>query len=46
MARDVEHFFMCFVAIWISFFENALISSFAYFVIESLIFLEFSFLEF
>jgi hypothetical protein len=45
MARDVEHFFMCFLVIWTSSFENALFSSFAHFYIESLIFGELSFLS-
>jgi hypothetical protein len=45
MARDVEHFFMCFLAIWTSSFENALVSSFAHFFIGSLTFWEFSFLS-
>jgi ABC-type multidrug transport system permease subunit len=38
MARDGEHFFMCFLAIWISSFEKVLFSSVAYFLIRSLIF--------
>jgi hypothetical protein len=38
MARDGEHFFMCFLAIWTSSFENTLFSSFAHFFIGSLIF--------
>jgi hypothetical protein len=46
VARDVEHFFMCFLAIWMSSFEKALFSSFAYFFIGSLIFWELSFFEF
>jgi hypothetical protein len=37
MARDVEHFFKCFLAIWTSTFEKALFSSFAHFFIGSLI---------
>jgi hypothetical protein len=36
MARDAEHFFICFLAICNS-FEKALYSSFAHFFIESLI---------
>jgi hypothetical protein len=31
MARDGEHFFMCFMIIWISSFEKVLFSSVAYF---------------
>jgi hypothetical protein len=38
MARDGEHFFMCFCAIWISSFEKFLISSVTHFFIGSLIF--------
>jgi hypothetical protein len=45
MARDGEHFFMCFLAIWISSFEKVLFSSVAHFFIDSLIFEEFSFLS-
>jgi hypothetical protein len=37
IARDVEHFSMCFLAIWTSSFEKALFSSFAYFFIGSFI---------
>jgi hypothetical protein len=37
VARDVEHFFMCFLAICTSSFENALFSPFANFFIGSLI---------
>jgi hypothetical protein len=37
MARDGEHFFMCFFAIWISSFEKVLFSSVAQFLIGSLI---------
>jgi hypothetical protein len=37
MARDVEHFFVCFLATWISFFEKVLFSSVAHFFISSLI---------
>jgi hypothetical protein len=43
MARDGEHFFMCFLAIWNSSFEKVLFSSVAHFFIGSLIFGEFSF---
>jgi hypothetical protein len=43
MARDGEHFFMCFLAIWISSFEKVLFSSVVHFFIRSLIFWEFSF---
>jgi hypothetical protein len=42
MARDGEHFFMSFLAIWISFFEKVLFSSVAHFFIGSLIWGEFS----
>jgi hypothetical protein len=45
MARDGEHFFMCFLAIWISFFEKVLFSSVAHFLIGSLILGDFSFLS-
>jgi hypothetical protein len=37
MAKDGEHFFMCFLAIWISSFEKVLFSSVAHFFIWSLI---------
>jgi hypothetical protein len=37
MARDGEHFFMCFLAIWTSSFEKILFSSVAHFFIGSLI---------
>jgi hypothetical protein len=37
MAKDGEHFFMCFLAIWTSFFEKVLFSSVAHFFIGSLI---------
>jgi hypothetical protein len=37
MVRDVQHFFMCFLAIWASSFEKALFSSFAHFSTGSLI---------
>jgi hypothetical protein len=46
MARDGEHFFMCFLAIRISSFEKVLSSSLAHFFIGSLILGEFSFFEF
>jgi hypothetical protein len=45
MARDGEHFFMCFLAIWTSSFEKVLLSSVAHFFIGSLILREFSFLS-
>jgi hypothetical protein len=38
MARDSEHFFMYFLAIWISSFEKVLFSSLAHFFTGSLIF--------
>jgi hypothetical protein len=46
MARDVEHFFMCFflLTIWTFSFEKTMFSSFAHFFIGSLIFVQFSFL--
>jgi hypothetical protein len=44
MARDGEHFFMCFLAIWTSSLEKLLFSSVAHFFIGSLISGEFSFL--
>jgi hypothetical protein len=40
IARDGEHFFMCFLAIWISSFEKVLFSSLAHFFIGSLVLLE------
>jgi hypothetical protein len=45
MARYGEHFFMCFLAIWISSFEKVLFSSVVHFFTESLILGEFSFLS-
>jgi hypothetical protein len=45
MARDGEHFFMCFLTICISSFEKVLFSSVAHFFIGSLILGEFSFLN-
>jgi hypothetical protein len=45
MARDGEHFFMWFLAIWISSFEKSLLSSVANFFIGSLILGEFRFFE-
>jgi hypothetical protein len=45
LARDGGHFFMCFLAIWISSFEKVLFSSVAHFFIGSLTFGEFSFLS-
>jgi hypothetical protein len=44
VARDGEHFFMCFLAIWISSLESVLFSSVGHFFIGSLIFGEFRFL--
>jgi hypothetical protein len=41
MDRDGEHFFMYFLAIWISSIEKALLSSVAHFFIGSFIFGEF-----
>jgi hypothetical protein len=46
MARGGEHFFMCFLAIWISSFEKVLFCSVAHFFIGSLILEEFSFFDF
>jgi hypothetical protein len=37
MVRNGEHFFMCFLAIWISSFDKFLFSSVAHFFIGSLI---------
>jgi type IV secretory pathway TrbL component len=45
MARDGEHFFTCFLAVWISSLEKVLFSSVAHFCIGSLILGEFSFLS-
>jgi hypothetical protein len=45
MVSDGEHFFMYFLAIWISSFEKVLFNSVAHFFIGSLIFGEFSFLS-
>jgi type IV secretory pathway TrbL component len=45
MARDGEHFFMCFLVTWISSFEKVLFSSVAHCFIGSLILGEFSFLS-
>jgi hypothetical protein len=45
MAKDGEHFFMCFLAIWISSFKKVLFSSVAHFFISSLILGEFCFLN-
>jgi hypothetical protein len=43
MARDGEHFFMCFLAIWTSAFEKVLFSPIALFFIGSLIWGKFRF---
>jgi hypothetical protein len=45
MARDGVQFFMCFLAIWISFLEKVLFSSVAYIFNGLLILGEFSFLS-
>jgi hypothetical protein len=45
MARDGEHFFMCFLAIGTSSFEKALFSSVAHFFFGSLILGDFSFFK-
>jgi hypothetical protein len=43
MARDGEHFFMCFLAFWTSSFEKVLFNSLAHFFIGSLLLGQFSF---
>jgi hypothetical protein len=45
MARDSEHFFTCFLTIWVSSFEKVLFGSVAHFFIGSLILREFSLLR-
>jgi hypothetical protein len=45
MARHREHFFVCFLAIWISSLEKVLFSSVTHFFIGSLIWGEFTFLS-
>jgi hypothetical protein len=45
IARDGKHFFISFLAIWISSFEKVLFSSVAHFFIGSLIWGEFSILS-
>jgi hypothetical protein len=45
MARDGEHFLMCFFGYLNFFFEKVIFSSFAHFFIGSLILGEFSFLS-
>jgi hypothetical protein len=45
MARDGEHFFMCFLSIWTSSFEKVLFTSVAHFFVSSLIWGEFTFLS-
>jgi hypothetical protein len=45
MARDGEHFFLCFLATWTSSFEKVLFGSVAHFFIGSLIQGKFSFLN-
>jgi hypothetical protein len=45
IARDGKHFFMCFLAIRISFFEKVLFNSVAHFFTGLLILEEFSFLS-
>jgi hypothetical protein len=45
MARNGEHFFMWFLAIWISSLEKVLFSSVSHLLIVSLIWREFSFLS-
>jgi hypothetical protein len=46
IARDGEHFFMCFSAIWTSSFEKVLFSSVSHFFIGSLVFWRVQFLSF
>jgi hypothetical protein len=43
MARDGEHFFMCFLSSWISSFEKVLFRLVAHFFVGSLILGEISF---
>jgi hypothetical protein len=43
MAKDGEHFFMHFLAIWTSSFEKVLFSSVAHFFFDSLVLGELSF---
>jgi hypothetical protein len=45
IATNGEHFFMCFLAIWMSSLEKVLFSSVAHFFIGSLILGELSFLS-
>jgi hypothetical protein len=45
MARDGEHFFMCFLSIWTSSFEQILFTSVAHSFIAFLIFEQFSLLR-
>jgi hypothetical protein len=45
MAKDSEHFFLCFLAIWIFSLEKVLFSSVLYFFIGSFILGKFTFLS-